>query len=115
MTCSGMLGAIPSRAIGHRRRETTVVELRVPNRLTEGGSDGESRDPGGAGTASGRCRTVPALCGDRPDVSVVCAAPAPCSWSLVIERKESLETSAGILGLDRERLRELVAAEQDRR
>ena len=33
----------------------------------------------------------------------------------MIERKESLETSAGILGLDRERVRELVAAEQDRR
>ena len=37
------------------------------------------------------------------------------AWSLVVERKESLETSAGILGLDREHVRELVAAEQDRR
>ena len=37
------------------------------------------------------------------------------AWSLVVERKESLETSAGILGLDWEHVRELVAAEQDRR
>ena len=37
------------------------------------------------------------------------------AWSLVVERQESLETSAGILGLDREHVRELVAAEQDRR
>ena len=37
------------------------------------------------------------------------------AWSLVVERQESLETSAGILGLDRKHVRELVAAEQDRR
>ena len=33
----------------------------------------------------------------------------------MVERKKSLETSAGILGLDREHVRALVAAEQDRR
>ena len=37
------------------------------------------------------------------------------AWSLVVERQESLETSAGILGLDQEHVRELVAAEQERR
>ena len=33
----------------------------------------------------------------------------------MVEQEESLETSAGILGLDRAHARELVAAEQDRR
>jgi hypothetical protein len=34
---------------------------------------------------------------------------------LVIEREESLETAATILGLEQSRVQELVAAEQDRR
>jgi hypothetical protein len=37
------------------------------------------------------------------------------AWSLVVEHKESLEVSAQELGLDRERVRELVAVELDRR
>ena len=37
------------------------------------------------------------------------------AWSLVMERKESLQTAARILGLERSRVQELVAAEQDRR
>jgi hypothetical protein len=37
------------------------------------------------------------------------------AWSVVIERKESLQTAARILGLEQSRVQELVAAEQDRR
>ena len=57
---------------------------------------------------------MPALRGERPDLSVVCAAPPQ---RLVARGRAPgvARNSAGILGLDREHVRELVAAEQDRR
>jgi hypothetical protein len=87
----------------------TVVELRVPNRLTERGCDLEVPVP--HRVAAEPCRRCVASGRTCPS----CVQRRRRAWSLVIERKESLETSAGILGLDRERVRELVAAEQDRR
>jgi hypothetical protein len=44
-----------------------------------------------------------------------CVQRRRLAWSLVMERKESLQTAARILGLEQGRVQELVGDEQDRR
>jgi hypothetical protein len=66
---------------------------------------------GGVPGATGAC----ARCVETGRTCPSCVQRRRFAWSLVMERKESLQTAASILGLEQSRVQELVAAEQDRR
>ena len=63
--------------------------------------------PGATG-ACGRCLETGRTCPS-------CVQRRRLAWSLVMEQGESVSTAAGVLGLEQNRVQELVAAEQDRR
>jgi hypothetical protein len=54
-------------------------------------------------------------CAETGRTCPACVQRRRHAWSLVMERRESLETAGGIMGLDPSRVRDLVAEENDRR
>lgn len=54
-------------------------------------------------------------CAETGRTCASCVQRRRYAWSLVIEQGESLDTAARILGVEQNRVQELVAAERDRR
>ena len=80
-----------------------------PGRVADTAPPGLSA--GDVADATGAC----ARCAKTGRTCPSCVQRRRFAWSLVIERKESLQTAARILGLEQGRVQELVGAEQDRR
>jgi hypothetical protein len=66
---------------------------------------------GGVPGAPGAC----ARCVETGRTCPSCVQRRRFAWSVVMQQGESLDTAARILGLEQNRVQELVAAEQDRR
>src|SRR4051794_16323628 len=77
--------------------------------------------PGAGGTAAvappviGAALETCERCAQTRRMCPSCVQRRRYAWSLEIEHKQSLESAGQIMGLDTERVRELVIAEQDRR
>jgi hypothetical protein len=98
-----------------------VPDGRPPTRSLRPDADGPSRRVAGAarpGLAAGGVRGAPGACARCAEAGRTCPSCVQrrrFAWSLVIEHGESVDTAAGVLGLEQNRVQELVAAEQDRR
>ena len=98
-----------------------VPDGRPPTQILRPDRDGPPRRVAGAappGLSVGGVPGAPGACARCVEMGRTCPSCVQrrrFAWSLVMERKESLQTAARILGLEQSRVQELVAAEQDRR
>ena len=113
-----MLGFVSTMGIGERDRvHSSGTETARPRACGPGlrGQWRASSDAAGVFPAAGVAADACERCAETGRTCPSCVQRRRHAWSLLVERGETCESAGKVMGLDPELVRELVAAENDRR